>query len=407
MTWTAKTAPRDDAADASQFLSRLGYVVLALAAPAGVVLYSLAIYLLFPIGVALIVLAALLDPPEGVGERMRGPVAQPPVLLGVAVFVWMAASIVWTPFPVEAWQHGLKIAGWAVGVYLAMTLTPKFARATDLYLFPIGLIILMLTIFVAFVANRHGAAIEPSRILEGGRVLVVLLFPAMGGLAARGRNGWARLLLILAFIYAFAIGSTPLVIALFVGFAALSFAVSDLGRTARDLSWIAAGLIALAPLVVLVLAPLARLMMNDKLPGLPAPYPSLALAFGFVTREWPRLITGHGFESIARGVQAGVLPAITPRGLLFQVWYELGVVGALLTAAGVWFAFRGIGRLAPRLAAYLCAALACNLTMGALDLGLSDMTWFTALGVGLIAADIAARSQYRTTRPSAENLAHF
>ena len=407
MTWTAKSTPRDDAADASQFLSRLGYVVLALAAPSGVVLYSLAIYLLFPLGVALIVLAALLDPPEGVGARLWAPVGQPPVLLGLAAFVWMAVSILWTPFPVEAWQHGLKIVGWALGVYLAMTLTPKFARATDLYLFPIGLIVLMVTLFAAFVAARHGAPVEPGRILEGGRTLVVLLFPAMGGLAARGRNGWARLLLILAFIYAFAIGSTPIVIALFVGFAALSFAISDLKRTVRDLSWIFGGLIALAPLVVLALAPLARLMMNSKLPGLPAPYPSLALTFGYVTREWPRLITGHGFEAISRGVQAGVLPDITPRGLLFQTWYELGVVGAILAALGAWFAFRGIGRLTPRLAAYLCAALACNLTMAALDMGLSDMTWFTVLGVGLIAADIAARSQYRTTRPSAETLANF
>ena len=229
----------------------------------------------------------------------------------------------------------------------------------------------------------------------------------MGGLAARARNGWARMLLILAFVYAFAIDSTPTMIALFAGFAALSFAVSDLQRTARDLSWAAAGLVIAAPLIVLVAAPLARLMMHAKLPDLPAPYPSLALAFHLVTVDSLRLITGHGFETLARGVRSGILPPQTPRSALFEIWYELGMIGALLASAGVWFGFRAIGEAPPRLAPYLAAALACNLTLASLSVDLSDLTWFTALGIAVIAADVAARSQYRTTRPSAETLAHF
>ena len=32
---------------------------------------------------------------------------------------------------------------------------------------------------------------------------------------------------------------------------------------------------------------------------------------------------------------------------------------------------------------------------------LTDLTWFTVLAIAIILADIAARSQYRTTRPSA------
>ena len=40
-------------------------------------------------------------------------------------------------------------------------------------------------------------------------------------------------------------------IALFVGLAAMSFAFSDLKRTARDLGSFAAGVVALAPLIIL------------------------------------------------------------------------------------------------------------------------------------------------------------
>ena len=43
-------AQKDDAADASQFLSRVGYVVLGLAAPASMVLHPLALFVLLPIG---------------------------------------------------------------------------------------------------------------------------------------------------------------------------------------------------------------------------------------------------------------------------------------------------------------------------------------------------------------------
>ena len=53
------------------------------------------------------------------------------------------------------------------------------------------------------------------------------LFPVMGGLAARGRNGWGRLLLICRLRLRLRDGSTSLMIAMLFGFATLSFAVSD------------------------------------------------------------------------------------------------------------------------------------------------------------------------------------
>jgi len=118
-------------------------------------------------------------------------------------------------------------------------------------------------------------------------------------------------------------------------------------------------------------------------------------------------LTGHGFETVVRGVHAGVLPPQTPHALLFEIWYELGLVGALIASAAAWFGFRAIGAAPPRLAPYLAGAFACNLTFAMLSEDLSDMTWFTVLAIAIIVGDIAARSQYRTTRPSVSYLAHF
>jgi O-antigen ligase len=101
------------------------------------------------------------------------------------------------------------------------------------------------------------------------------------------------------------------------------------------------------------------------------------------------------------------LPPEAPHTALFQVWYELGIVGAWLVAAGIAFTFRAIAGAPPRLAPYLAAAFASVLALGATRSNLDDWTWLMALSIALVACDVAARSQYRTTRPSAESIAHF
>ena len=118
-------------------------------------------------------------------------------------------------------------------------------------------------------------------------------------------------------------------------------------------------------------------------------------------------MTGHGIDTVVRGVEAGLLPALSPRIAVFEIWYELGIVGALAAAAAVWLGFRAIGEMAPRLAPYVAATFACDLTLGFLAQDTTQMTWVTLLAISAIAVGAAARSQYRTTRPSAASLAHF
>ena len=407
MSWVSNQARNDEAADAAQYFSRLGYVLLALGVPAGAVLHELAIFFLYAIAVVLFAGSAWVDPPAGILERMRSAFSNPIVALCLAAIGWAGVSVLWTPFSIPAGQHLLKMALWLVSLFLALSTTRGHARATDLYLFPIGLVVGMAAMFAAFVAIRYGATIPRQRIFDGAVVLVATLFPAMGGLAARGRNGWGRLLLIAAFVFVYALGSTSMMIALLFGFAALSFAVADLGRTTRDLAWIAATLMALGPLATVLTAELTRGVMNSGLAGLDAPFATLARAQAIIIHEKLLLVTGHGFEALVRAAQTGLFPDTAPRGELFAVWYELGIVGAGLASAMIWFGFRRIGEASPRLAPYLAAALACNLTLGALMENFGDMLWTVSLGIAVIASDVAARSQYRTTRPSAAGLALF
>ena len=98
----SRDSNRDDAADASRFFSRIGYLVLAVGAPVGVVLHALGLYVMFSIGVALILIAAALDAEPGFFNRFIRPFALPAFLALLAGLAWAALSMLWTPYPVAA-----------------------------------------------------------------------------------------------------------------------------------------------------------------------------------------------------------------------------------------------------------------------------------------------------------------
>jgi len=75
-----RDADRDDAADASRFFSRIGYLVLGVGAPVGVVLHPLGLYVMFSIGVGLVLIAAALDAEPGFLERFLRPFFVPAFL---------------------------------------------------------------------------------------------------------------------------------------------------------------------------------------------------------------------------------------------------------------------------------------------------------------------------------------
>lgn len=402
-----RTAGSDDAVDASRFISRIGYAVLGVGAPVAVVLHPLGLFVIFPIGVALILMAAALEAGPGFLERLARPLGIPAFLALLAGLAWATLSILWTPYPVAAAQQALKIGLLTVATLLAVSAPRENASATDLYLFPIGVVCGMATMAARGLSEILARAVDDGRLAAGAIAIAVLLFPAIGGLTARGRNGLARLLMIVALSFAYVDGYSPLTVALFAGFVALSFSLSDMARTARELAWGVAAVILLSPLIPALAPTVSAWVFHARLARLPPPYAPLSVAADVFTHHKLRLITGHGFETVAGGVRSGILPANTPQALAFTVWYELGVIAALLAAAGLWFAFRDLVKAPPRLAPYMAAALSAIATLAFLNVDFVDMTTLTLIAVAIISTDVAARSQYRTRRPSTASLAHL
>ena len=403
----SRNVARDDAADASRFFSRVGYAVLAVGAPVGVVVHPLALFVFFPIGVAMILMAAVLEAKSGFLDRLLLFFQAPVFLALIALLAWATLSVLWTPYPVSALQEVLKLALLIAATLLTVAAPRENARATDLYLFPIGVVLLMVAMAAKGLSNMLTGATDEGGLQAGGVALAVLLFPALGGLTARGRNGYARLLLILSLAFAYIDSYRPLTVALFAGYLAMSFSISDLARTARELAWGAAALILLSPLIPALAPTVAAWIFHTKLAVLPPPYASLSVAADIFTHDKLRLVTGHGFETVSRGVRAQILPAHTPNALAFMVWYELGVVGAVLAAVGVWFAFRYLDRAPPRLAPFMAASISAIVALCFLNVDFVDMTTVTLIAVAVISTDVARRSQYRTKRPSAATLANL
>ncbi len=397
---------RDDAADASRFFSRVGYAALAIGAPVAVVVHPLALFIVFPIGVAMIVMAAALEGKPGIVGRGMRAFTTPTFIALVAGLAWATLSVLWTPYPVSALQHALKIGLLILATLMAVAAPRENARATDLYLFPIGVVVGMVVMAARGLAGVTDHVSDDNGVAAGGIALAVLLFPALGGLTARGRNGYARLLLILALAFAYIAGYAPLTIALFAGYLALSFSISDMKRTASELAWGSAALVLLSPLIPAFAPTIAAWVFHVKLATLP-PYQPLSAAADVFTHDKLRLLTGHGFATVARGVRDMILPAYTPRSFAFTVWYELGAVGAVIAAVGVWFGFHDLERAPPRLAPFLAASFAAIVALAFCNVNFDDMTVMTLIAVGVVSSDVAARSQYRTKRPSAANLANL
>ena len=69
--------------------------------------------------------------------------------------------------------------------------------------------------------------------------------------------------------------------------------------------------------------------------------------------------------------------------------------------------FRDLVKAPARLAPFMAAGFAAVVALAFANVDFDDMTALTLIGVAVVSTDVAARSQYRTTRPSAASLANL
>jgi hypothetical protein len=114
-----------------------------------------------------------------------------------------------------------------------------------------------------------------------------------------------------------------------------------------------------------------------------------------------RLITGYGLETALRNRLYQALDTSAPTSLLFELWYELGLLGALAFTVGMAMAMLRIGRLGRVMGPFALGCTGFAFALSVMGLGTSQTWWVTAIATTSIAFVAVAHGEYRTERPTA------
>lgn len=395
------SSPRlDPVAGAAALVTRVALAFLLIGAPLASVATRQAVYTIVPIGTVLTLVAWLMEP------DMRGPGRLRHALLSLAglgalfFFAWTALSLTWTPFAVGPSERFVKTTATLTLVAIAIAFLSERTKTSNLYLLPIGAMAGASAMVVAALLRWSPPipAGEYSVLDRAALGLILLFWPGVAGLLARRKNGWAAALSAVTFCAVAAVGTLLALIALVLSAATFVLARHGAARIARAASGIWAALILLSPLLVVVLSRLAPASMLSRW-GQPI------LAWGdIVAKDGWRTLLGHGFDSAARAVAAGYLPRNVPHSFLFEVWFELGVVGAMASAFIVACAFRFAGAAPSPIAPSLLAGLLAALIVSAFGVGTAPIWWVTFLALDGLAFALVLRAQFKGRRPSARDI---
>ena len=401
MTYSSQQVRSNPAADAAALLNRIGVGILTLLVPTLLMVARHPVFVLFPVGVALIIIAALLDPQNHTGTQMRLGLLSPIMAAFLLFFLWSWVSLLWAPHKIDAALRYGKVMG-TLGVgLLAVAFMPERTRLANLYLAAIGLgaaVVAGLVLAVLWRWRGESARFaDDASLVRGALGAVVLLWPALGALALRARWDRATLLAGGVAVLTLLTGATLAAAALVVGILVFALAVNR--------PMVAGMVVASLTGVLMLAAPLLPTMASWLMPhmaGLPQVQGVLASVVPWrqiFSSEGAGLLIGHGIDAAAQKAMAGLLPSAAINGILFQIWFDLGLLGAFFGAAliglGLWAAARADARLAP----FMVAGIASALTIAATHFTLSQIWWVNVVGVAGLVMAHNLRGLYIEERP--------
>lgn len=387
------------AADAARMLRRLGFGVLAMAAPVLAIGTRRGLVIVVPLGIALLVLASALEtegraPFDRTGRAIRSPAG----LIATFLAFWSALSLLWTPFPVEAAERLMNMVGFGLFGLVAVAALPERMRASNLNLLPIGVGLAGLIVLALTLRPMLGgpAGVIDRSLIERGLLLVVLMTPpAVTWLVSRDRLVSAFLLVaVITASLLLGDAQAPLA-ALILG--ALLFAIATVSPRAGRVVAMAVmpALVIAAPLIPFIARPFAKLLLGAD----HARVNTIRTWARIVTDDPGRLFTGHGLDTALRARAAGLVPPQTPSGILFEVWYDLGFLGAVALAMLLARAILGAERLHAGAAPGALMTLMVAFTLGVLGQASAQAWWLISLAVAAVMVVAVDHGQYRTRRP--------
>lgn len=398
---TAQNAADRASEDAANLLLRLGAAIAFVATPALQLISQRAIFILPPIAAALFLTAGAVLAPRLSARQIFG-LYPSPVGLSAAFFgFWMALSLAWTPYPAEAAPRLIKAVLTLLAILPVAASLPERTRTANLYFLPLGVALTAAGALILstppFLPAPHAslAAQAGENLAIGVETALLLLWPALAATQMRQR---AALSIGVAIVTLAAAMLVPAPIALAANaVAALVFwaAIRRPAAIGRIAGWIAAAVVVFAPA-----APWIAELLGPA-GATPGVWAGLAAWRDRMAQDGLRLFLGHGFNFVSSGFWRGYLPILTPHSALYEIWTDLGLIGALAAAVLVKSSFCAAGEQTDRIAPYGLAALTYVFMMGAAGAGTTQAWWITSLTICLLAFALLLRGDYKTSRPTA------
>ncbi len=382
----------DPAANAAAMLLRLGFAIFALVIPSATLMSRWVIVVLVPIGAVLIILSSLLRADSArLSDRAIARLASGPGVACLLLVTWALVSLLWTPVRGEAVEKLFKLLGVVMLGFFAVIALPNRMRATNLHLITIGVALGATLILVGSVSALMSMPVLRFPLATPERVVIILT--VMGWIGA----AW----LLIKDRPKIALGLMILVIAAVVlgpNRAAYGSLVASLAVLA--LAWnrpeAAGRLVGVAVAAFILLLPL--LSAFGGFFGIAG----LERWWSIIASEPMRFITGRGFDAGNAARAIGLIGPDMPVSLISELWFDLGLLGALFFAIAMAWAFISAGRLGYELAPATLAALAAATAFALFDRNATQTWWFNGLAVFAIVLMSVERGRYRTVRPRAE-----
>jgi len=388
----------DPAESTARLLVRLGLALLFVVSQLAPIVARQTIYILLPIGAVLLLLGAGLHPAVGARRPIRQLLTSPPLIAAVLLAAWTGVSLAWTPFVGPSERFG-KISATLALVAAAGAFLPERTRTSNLNLLPIGagLAALALAALALFVKRQY--TLEdildvgvPGRV---GLGLALLVWPAMGALALRGRTPHAAILGVVTLAACLLVAAPNALPAFVAGAAVFALSFGRVAPAARSLAGLSAAIVLLAP----VAAVLCYLVWRAHPPHF---FSHLAVWGAMIAKDGVlRSLIGHGFGSATYGLLGGYLDPSIPRSLVFKTWFDLGAIGAFGLAALAARACFAVSVARPALAPFLLGGVAATLALCVTGPAAEQLWWLTLAGLDALAFVLVMRGQFRKRRPAA------
>ncbi len=394
-------ATLDPAADAAAMLLRLGFAIFAIVIPSATLMSRWVIVVLVPIGAVLIILSSILrGDPFRTLKALFGSLKTVPGLAAFFLALWAIASLAWAPGAGPAGIKIFKTLGVILLGLLAIQALPQKMRASNLHLVTIGVGLGAVLILGAVVSEAMGSSILRFPSATPGRAAVLLTclgWAAAAWMLIKNRRSIAALLIALVFCAVLFGSAGEAVVPMGVGLLVFALAWAVPERAGRIFAALAAALVIFAPILAFLAHATARLFALSPT----NPLSAAGLWWNVVLADPVQLLTGRGFDSVLSARAAAFVPGEAPVTFISDLWFDLGLLGALGVGILMFHAFRAAGRFGLEVAPLALAGLASAFTFALIERGATQTWWMNGMTVFAIVLLSVERGRYRTVRPRA------